>query len=173
MLVKADDYPKHGLDVGDASVPGRLESIEHKIRACTNNGFQVRRARLEASSSNGTLDATSPHMRPGDTVEVSASGVNDGLYVVTSVGTKYTTLDANLLDVPFNRVTLVRYPPDVVAGAVGMLRYDERMADKRGIASETLSRHSVSYAQPTGDGSIAGYPFDVTAFLKPYMRPWF
>lgn len=173
MLVKTDDYPKYGLDQDDASVSGRLESIEHKIRACTNNGFQVRQARLEASSSNGTLDATSPYMGSGDTVEISASGVNDGLYVVSSVGTKYTTLDASLLDAPFNRVTLVRYPPDVVAGAIGMLRYDERMAAKRGISSETLSRRSVSYLQQTGDNSIAGYPLDVTAFLKPYMRPWF
>ena len=43
---------------------------------------------------------------------------------------------------------------------------------KIGISSETLSRHSVSYAQPSSD-SIGGYPSYLMSFLKPYMKARF
>ena len=93
---------------------------------------------------------------------------------MASVEDGVTALTVPLFDDDFNRVTLVRYPSDVIEGAVGILKYEEsKPKEKAGIASETISRHSVSYAQAAQSGPFAGYPPEVTAFLKPHMRPWF
>ena len=52
------------------------------------------------------------------------------------------------------------------------MQYNAKMDDKVGISIESLSRHSVSYAQPTSD-SIGGYPASMMSFLKPYMKARF
>lgn len=175
MLIGSDEYAEHGLDPADEALAGRLRSIEARIRAYTNNGFQVRSVRVEAASQGGILLGAHPGMRAGDTVQVSASGVNDGLYVVESIDSETGTLalDPPLLDAPSNRVTLVRYPPDIVAGALGLLEYEAaRPAGKAGVASESISRHSVSYDSSGSEaaGAFAGYPLRVTGFMRPYRR---
>lgn len=173
MLLKAEDYAKYGLDAADAALSVRLEAIEHRIREHTNNRFHVRACRVEAASCRCVLLGIPCGVKAGDTVQITASGVNDGLYTVQAAGTKNLTLDRPLSDAPLNRCTLVRYPPDVVAGAVGMLGYEREIKGRRSIASESLSRRSVTYVQPAGDEALAGYPAAVTAFLRPYMRPRF
>lgn len=173
MLISLDSYADYGLDPTNKESVRKLAAIESKIRRYTNNPFHVREARVETASREGALCSLSPYFREGDTVEITKSGLNDGLYVVVAGEDGALKLDAELFDVPFNRVTLVRYPLDVIEGALGMYEYDQRMDNKRGIASESLSRHSVTYVQPSGTTSITGYPDDVTAFLKPYRRAWF
>ncbi|MEG1906846.1 MAG: hypothetical protein RR178_05210 [Gordonibacter sp.] len=173
MLLTEEEYESYGLDPADKSLPRKLSAIEHKIRAHTNCRFQVRPARIETLSTNGRLAGVSPYIKVGDTVEVSASGVNDGLYAVASVAGDTTVLDRELFDAPLNRMTLVRYPPDVIAGAVGILEYEKSIDGKQGLASESLSRRSVTYVQPAQGSSLAGYPLSITAFLKPYMRATF
>ena len=71
-----------------------------------------------------------------------------------------------------NKVTLVKYPHAIKLGVVKLLQYNAKMDGKVGISSESLSRHSVSYAQPTSD-SIGGYPASMMSFLKPYMKARF
>ena len=173
MLLRIDDYEKYGLDPHDSSLAVDLEAVEHSIRKATNNRFHVRSCRVEAASSGGVLLGVCAGICPGDTVHVTGSGANDGLYVVKCSGRKNLTLDRALADAPFNRCTLVRYPPDVVRGAVRMVEYDRKMRPKDGIASESLSRHSVSYEHADGASLIAGYPPEVSSFLKPYMRARF
>lgn len=174
MLIPVKDYPKYGLDADDQCLPQQLEAIEHRIRVFTRNRFQVRGARIEAASRGGALQDTSPSFHPGDTVQITCSAVNDGLYVVASVEDGVMKLDHDLADEPCNRVTLVRYPPDVIAGAVGILEYNRAMPKaKAAIASETISRHAVSYRAVSSADGLAGYPQEVTAFLKPYMRACF
>lgn len=68
------------------------------------------------------------------------------------------------------------YPPDVVEGALQMLIYNAsgtRESGGAGIASETLSRHSVSYVTQDGNNTIAGYPAALVGFLKPYYKARF
>lgn len=65
------------------------------------------------------------------------------------------------------------YPPDVKMGAINMLKWDFESRDKIGIASETVSRHSVTYADASGDNATAGYPKAVLGFLRPYRRAQF
>ncbi|MEG0418554.1 hypothetical protein [Gordonibacter sp.] len=171
MLIPASEYVGYGLNPSDISLPRRLAGIEEKIRRATNNCFIMRTATCTGRSDGGSLEATCPNIKPGDTVEIeSIGGLNDGLYVVASSEDGLMSFDRALLDAPANRATLVRYPPDVIEGALGMLDYDKRLAGKAGIASEGLSRHSVSYAQPSGESLYKGYPATVTAFLRPYVR---
>lgn len=174
MLLAVEKYEDYGLTADEEVTTRRLEAVESFIRSYTNNSFQVRGARFEAETSGGVLLGASPHIKAGDTVQITQNSLNEGVYTVTSVEGGVTALAVALFDDDFNRVTLVRYPADVIEGAVGILKYeDARPKDKAGIASETLSRHSVSYAQAPNGIGLAGYPPEVVGFLKPYMRPWF
>ena len=65
------------------------------------------------------------------------------------------------------------YPPDIKMGVVNMLKWELENRDKVGIASETISRHSVTYFDMNGDNSTMGFPKALLGFLKPYMRARF
>lgn len=65
------------------------------------------------------------------------------------------------------------YPPDVVEGALALLNWDNGGRDNIGIASEGLSRHSVSYVAYDGNNTISGYPAALMGFLRPYYKARF
>ena len=65
----------------------------------------------------------------------------------------------------------VEYPADVKMGAINMLAWDVNFREKSGIASETISRHSVSYSDQKNN--TKGYPDNVISFLHPYMKARF
>lgn len=75
------------------------------------------------------------------------------------------------------------WPDDIKMGVVDLLRWKLRNeaansgdTSKQAVQSETLSRHSVTYAQDTTEADIEtrlGYPKKYAAFLKPYMRARF
>ena len=60
-------------------------------------------------------------------------------------------------------------PLDVQMGIVRMVSWQIGAGSKAGIASETLSRHSVTYVQNAED-SVMGYPRSIMGFCKPYRR---
>lgn len=64
------------------------------------------------------------------------------------------------------------YPDDIKLGVVRLFEWDEKMRHKVGIQSETISRHSVTYADQTAN-TINGYPAHLMGFLKPYMKARF
>lgn len=68
---------------------------------------------------------------------------------------------------------VIQYPPDIKLGVIELIKYDFAMQDKRGIASESISRHSVSYTDPNAGENAMGYPKAMLGFLKPYMRARF
>ena len=68
---------------------------------------------------------------------------------------------------------LIVYPADVKMGVVNLLKWELESRDKIGVASETISRHSVTYFDMNGDNSIMGYPKSLLGFLKPYMKARF
>ena len=148
-----------------------LKAIEQAIRSYTNNNFQDRGKRIECSSLNGVLQGTSPYFKAGDTIEISKSN-NAGLYVIAAVGDTIT-LDGEIYDEPYNMVTKIHYPDDVVAGALRMLDWKLTKSDKVGVQSESISRHSVSYYNMDGANSAIGYPKSLIGFLKPYMKARF
>ena len=61
------------------------------------------------------------------------------------------------------------WPMDIKLGVAKLIEFDLGIGTKAGIASETISRHSVTYESMTADNSIMGYPKRLMGFLKPYM----
>jgi len=68
---------------------------------------------------------------------------------------------------------VIEYPADVKMGVVNLMKWELGSRDKVGIASESISRHSVTYADMTTGNTINGYPAALMGFLKPYMKARF
>ena len=156
-------------NIPDEQLTVMCEGIEDFIRQYTNNNFIVKNVTFNTPSMDGKLETVSPLLKVGDTVLMSNSKYNNGVYVLNA---NDGTLDKELFDDEHNKITLVKYPPAVKLGVVKLLQYSVKMDDKVGISSESLSRHSVSYAQPSND-SVGGYPASLMSFLKPYMKARF
>lgn len=151
----------------------KLEAIENLIRSYTNNNFQNRSMRLEAPIANGFLLGHSPYFRAGDTVQISRSLVNDGLYVIEDITDGGITLKGDSFDSPSNTVTKIIYPPDVQKGVIDLMIWEQENRHKVGIKSETLSRRSVTYYDQDANNQVMGYPVSLLGFLKPYMKARF
>lgn len=65
------------------------------------------------------------------------------------------------------------YPSALKLVVYQMMMYDFKTADKVGIASETLSRHSVSYVDNTNSDSLLGYPKSIVSGLQPWIKARF
>ncbi|MGM9683327.1 MAG: head-tail connector protein [Eubacteriales bacterium] len=66
------------------------------------------------------------------------------------------------------------YPMDIKLGVARMIKWDlSGGGDKIGVASETISRHSVTYVDQTAANTLLGYPVSLLGFLKPYKRARF
>lgn len=151
----------------------RLRAVEWLIRSYTNNNFQNRHMRLTAPVEGGTIRGRCPYIRVGDTVQISQSRVNDGLYEVVEVSENGIRVDEDLYDAPCNMVTKVVYPADVKKGVVDLLTWEVKNRAKVGIKSETLSRHSVTYYEQDSENQVMGYPVSLLGFLKPYVKARF
>lgn len=157
-------------DEDDFKLTFRLNAVEQFIRAYTNNDFLVRETVQTMSIDGGVLTVINAIFKVGNTVQLFHTGYLDGIYTVNDdLGHGCYKLNAELPDC-LGTVGLVRYPQDVIAGAVAMVSYDIDSEGREGVASESLSRHSVSYVNLGSGNSIAGYPTHVTAFLKPYRK---
>lgn len=158
------------VNMTDKTLDLKLKGLENAIREYTNNNFQIRNARFQCSIENGKLSTVLPPFTVGDTVQISKSLYNEGVYELEAIDGKLSEV---LIDEPLVTVTLVRYPKDIKAGVVDIIKWENSNRDKIGISSETISRHSVTYSQPTGDNSVIGYPKELTTFLQPYMKARF
>ena len=67
----------------------------------------------------------------------------------------------------------IAYPADVKMGVVNLLKWEMANRDKVGVASETISRHSVTYFNMDEQNATMGYPASLLGFLKPYMKARF
>lgn len=157
----------------DQALEAKLQALESVIRGFTNNNFQKRSFRFSCPVINGNLFYNTNLIKSGDTVQISDSALNDGVYVVQETGADTISLDAELYDEDYVLVTKVIYPQDVKMGVVNMLKWENENRAKVGIASETLSRHSVTYFNMDGDNSLMGYPKSLLGFLQPHMKARF
>lgn len=158
----------------DAKIERKLKAIEQTIRAYTNNNFQKRAYRVTADIVGGQFVSLVPFpFKVGDTVQVSESALNDGLFTV--VGAFDTTLivEEDVTDEEKVLVTKVEYPEDVIDCALNLLEWEMKNREKVGIQSETLSRHSVTYFNMDGDNSLMGYPKSLLGGLKAYKKARF
>lgn len=151
----------------------KLKAVEQLIRAYTNNNFQNRNVRFEARSLGNRVFGTSPFLKVDDTIQISQSKVNDGLYTITEIGDDFIRLDTELFQNELNLITKVEYPVDIQMGVIELMVWEVENRQKVGIKSETLSRHSVTYYDQDANNQVMGYPVALLGFLKPYIKARF
>lgn len=174
MIVTVDELKKFiTTDQSDEVLEARLQALELLIRKYTNNNFQNKNIRFTCNASSKGLDFSSEYLSVSDTIQISQSQFNDGLYVVKSNGSGLITLDKTLFDEQDILVTKIEYPFDIQMGVINMIKWDLNNRDKVGIQSESISRHSVTYFNMDGDNSLMGYPKSLLGFLEPYKKARF
>lgn len=164
-------------DDEDRVLEARLQALELLIRAYTNNNFQARafRAVAVAVSNGNKLLFNSPiPFKVGDTLQITESDfMQDELVTVLSVDSSSVTVSGELIDESGVVVTKVKYPMDVKIGVVNLMNWELNNREKVGVASESISRHSVTYVDQTKDNTVMGYPVALVGFLKPYRKARF
>ena len=151
----------------------KLDAIEEGIRSYTNNNFQNRNVRFNAESIGTTLNGSSIFLKVGDTIQVSESMVNDGLYVIKEIGEGFIVVDRPMFTTNKNLVTKVEYPADVKKGVLDLMIWEITNRQKVGVQSETISRHSVTYFNQDANNQVMGYPTSLLGFLAPYRKARF
>lgn len=173
MIISVEEAKKYiTTTVDDSVLATKLQALELLIRKHTNNNFQKRNIRTVGTFEDGKLYCDAPVFKAGDTIQVTESNFNEGLYVVTEIEDDVIAME-ECIDETDVLVTKVAYPIDVVMGVINMLKWDLENRDKVGIQSETISRHSVTYFNMDGGNSSLGYPKSLLGFLKPYMKARF
>ena len=170
MIISVSELRKF-VDCGNATddvIESNLKAIESVIRAYTNNNFQVRTVRFVGRSTGMYVYGVSPFLAIGDTVQISGTDVNDGLYVIGGISDAQIQLDQYLADIDYNIVTKVKYPHDVVQCAIDLYGWKQNMGGKVGIKSETISRHSVTYEDSAT--LFMGYPVGILNGLNLYKK---
>lgn len=161
-------------DETDQALEVKLQGLELLIRAYTNNNFQQRAFRAVAIASGKKLLVQNANpFKAGDTLQISESFYNDGLVTVSESSGTEITVKEDLYDEAGILITKVVYPADVKAGVVNLTKWELDNREKVGVASETISRHSVTYFSMDGDNSLMGYPKSLMGFLKPYQKARF
>lgn len=162
----------------DKLLEAKMAALETIIRDYTHNRFHAKPLqRIEAFVRGGVFlsDALIP-FAVGDTIQVTKGdqAVDFGLYTVKEI-TDDTTFTVNepIADIDDIKVTKVAYDMNIKMGVVNLMRWEAVNRDKVGIQSETIARHSVTYADATGENSLMGYPKAMMGFLKPYMKAVF
>lgn len=167
--------PNDFTGMSDDALKMTLDGIEEVIRAYTNNNFQNRNVRLQASTTRNKLNGSSAFLKVGDTIQISQSEVNDGLYVITEIdednGTM--TLDKDVFDHQCQLVTKIEYPNAIVQGVINLMKWEVTGRDKVGIQSESISRHSTTYFNMDSSNQVMGYPVSLLGFLKPFQKAKF
>lgn len=161
----------------DLALASKLQAIELLIRAYTNNNFQARAFRTVAVAvaADNTLIANPPvPFRVGDTLQITDSEFMEGeLVTVESVSGGTVMVKESVFDESGVILTKVVYPADVKMGVVNLLKWELANRDKVGVASESISRHSVTYFNMDGDNSAMGYPKSLLGFLRPHRKARF
>ena len=156
----------------DEKIEMKLKAVEQTIRAYTNNNFQVRGYRIQASITDGVLVSESPiPFSIGDTIQISESRFNCGLYTILATEDTTFTVSEELKDEDAVLVTKIVYPADVIDCCVNLLEWSKNYGGKVGIKSETLSRHSVTYEDSAT--LFMGFPIGILNGLKLYKKARF
>ena len=124
MIISVDDIVSMPDFIGQDTkiLQKKLNALELLIRKYTNNNFQNRSIRFIGNSLGDRIFGGHPFIRIGDTIQISESEVNDGLYVVTEVGKNFIRLDKEVFNVDSNMVTKVVYPEDIQVGIINLLK---------------------------------------------------
>lgn len=157
----------------DKQIERKLKAIERTIRSYTNNNFQDTEYRSTADIIGGifVVKALCP-FKANDTVNINY-GKNKGVFTVTEATETTFAVKEDVVDETEVLVTKVVYPADVIDCCLNLLEWEINFRAKVGVQSETLSRHSVTYVQQTGDNTIEGYPVSIMSGLRKYKKARF
>ena len=150
----------------------KLKAIEQTIRSYTNNNFQNRKIRSAGVVSSSKLNVINKlyGLSIGDTVQITESMFNDGLYTVKGIEENTIVLDKELIDEGHILITKVEYPDDVIECCINLCEWEVKNRGKVGIKAETLSRQSVTYFDQDASNQMNGYPVSLLGCLKPYRK---
>lgn len=157
-------------DWSDEKIEMKLKAVEQTIRAYTNNNFQDRGYRVRADIRAGELVSAFIPFDIGDTIQISESRLNKGLFTVKDTSGVAFTVNEELKDEEDVLVTKIVYPADVIDCCVNLLEWEKQNRGKVGIQSETLSRHSVTYFNQDAGNQVMGYPVSLLGCLKAYRK---
>ena len=163
-------------DESDQVLEAMLQALELSIRAHTNNNFQVRAFRAVAVSmpNHELLCSGTVPFRAGDTLQITESELMpEALVTVESIAGNTIAVKEDLYDESGVVITKVKYPQDVKMGVVNLVKWELDNRAKVGVSSESISRHSVTYFDQTGENTLMGYPVALMGFLKPYKKARF
>lgn len=177
MLMSVDELRKFvDTDEEDQVLEAKLQALELLIRSYTNNNFQVRafRAVAVAEADNSLLVNTPIPFRVGDTLQITESELQpNALVTVTAVVDGVISVAEDIYEESGVVITKVVYPQDVKMGVANLMKWELANRDKVGVASESISRHSVTYVDQTATNTVMGYPVSLMGFLKPYKKARF
>lgn len=171
MIISVDEVKKEVNLNGwtDEKISRKLKAIEQTIRKYTNNNFQNRSIRFECQVMSQRLYGVNvPNLFVGNTIQISESRFNDGLYVVNAIDDEFIEVDQSLIDESHALVTRVVYPDDVIDCAINLIEWSKKFGGKVGVKSETLSRHSVTYEDSAT--LYDGYPVGLLSGLNKYRK---
>ena len=172
MIFNEDELNKlsEKLKISLEELTDKVESITEIISNPKKYNFINRNITYNTPSINGKLQAVSSPFKVGDTVLISQSKYNDGIYVIKDMD---GSLNKDLYNDDYMKITLLQYPKSVKSGVIKLLEYEYSNITKKGIKSESLGRHSVTYDNYSNDYVIDGYPSKLMSFLEPYKRARF
>lgn len=177
MLMSVDELRKFvDTDEEDQVLEAKLQALELLIRSYTNNNFQVRafRAVAVAEAEKRLLVNTPIPFRVGDTLQITESELQpNALVTVTAVVDGVISVAEDIYEESGVVITKVVYPQDVKMGVANLMKWELANRDKVGVASESISRHSVTYVDQTATNTVMGYPVSLMGFLKPYKKARF
>lgn len=158
----------------DERIRRKLEAIEQLVIEYTNNHFYNRDIKTDCTVDyNNTLQGNFKAFNDGDTVELYNKSTSLGLFVIQEKNDDTSVvLDSPFVEIDDMKMVKVEYPTAIVEGCIDLLNYDLNVKNinKLGVASESISRHSVSYVTRNDSNMAMGYPSELLTFLKPYME---
>ena len=183
MIVTVEKLLRHvKTDRTFEELEDKLLALEFSIRKYTNNNFQKIGLRF-VTNTDQIETPLAQYLKIGDTLQVSQSPINNGIYTIKSIVGEIIGLNEPIIPEPNALFTKVEYPADVQMGVIEIMRWKLKNEDQnynpeaeKEVQSETISRHSVTYKHDASEETISpefGVPVKYTAFLKRYMKARF
>lgn len=175
MIITLEEAQKYNPDCTQL----KLDGLEAFIREYTSNNFQLTKIRIKGNLSfkDDEISGVANFLgfRVGDTIQVSKTVYNDGLYTIKELKQDEGIIVLNqddLIEISTTKgyITKVEYPATIQQGVIDLLKFDEAQKEQIGIKSETISRWSRTYEKPSDSQNKAGYPSYKIAFLDEYIK---
>ena len=172
MIISVEEFKRFvPTAMEDSVLEVKLQALELLVRKYTNNNFQNRNVRFSGNVESGVIYGTVPYgLKVGDTIELSDTAINAGVYTIKSIGEYQIEVNEELYNENYVLVTKVEYPLDVKQGVVDLLKWKLENGEKANVQSETISRYSVTYFQTNETNTDMGYPVSLLGFMRPYRK---